>query len=352
MSSVLTPLPCLRRGMFVPHPAKLISLAAVCMLAFACGFSQKPENLAADENSEQISDGVRLTPKAARAAVARTRNLLVRVESFGGDPPVRAATTGVLVSSTGHILTSSYQLPAKPLAVTCTLSDGKRRIAKVLGRDNTRQLCLLKVEGADLPTPTIVRRDSLQVGQYAIAVGAALGVERPTLSLGIISATSRISGRAVQVDCNTGPGNYGGLVLDIEGGVIGVCSPLHPQANEGASGVAWCDSGIGFAVPLDGLAPVIAAMERGEVLEQGWLGIDLDDTPGGPVVKAVAPNSPAAGAKLAAGDRITHCGGAEVQSRADLKRLLGTHLAGEDLEIAWQRDGNPQQAIVRLTPLP
>src|SRR5204862_4223199 len=116
--------------------------------------------------------------------------------------------------------------------------------AKLLGRDETRRLCLLKVDGvSDLAAPEFVPRSEVKVGQWAIAVGVGFGAKEPALSAGIISATSRISGKAVQTDANTSPANYGGPLIDLDGRVLGICVPLSADTKNAAAGAEWYDSG-------------------------------------------------------------------------------------------------------------
>src|SRR5262249_41731663 len=138
----------------------------------------------------------------------------------------------------GYIITSTFNFLKRPPVITVVFPDGKRHVAKLLGRDDTRKLCLLKVDGVQsLPVPEFVPRSELKVGQWAVAVGVGYGDGSPALSAGIISAASRISGKAVQTDANTSPANYGGPLVDLDGRVIGVCVPLSPGSKEVAGGV-------------------------------------------------------------------------------------------------------------------
>src|SRR5262249_28458348 len=158
------------------------------------------------------------------------------------------------ISSDGYIVTSTFNFLRKPPVITVVLADGQRHVARLLGRDETRKLCLLKIDGVtNLAVPQIAPRAELRVGQWTIAIWLGLGGPQPEIWAGILSATSRISGKAVQSDANTSPANYGGPLVDLDGRVIGICVPLTPGAQQEAAGAQWYDSGIGFAVPLDGL---------------------------------------------------------------------------------------------------
>ncbi|MCI0356859.1 MAG: S1C family serine protease, partial [Planctomycetaceae bacterium] len=215
----------------------------------------------ADDPLPALTRGTLLAPKAFRAAAAKVQPSLVRIEGFGGiaagvdgggyQAPGEGPTTGLVLSSDGYVVTSTFNFLRKPPIITVVTPDGRRHVAKLLGRDETRKLCILKVDGVNgWPVPELASRDKLKVGQWVVATGIGFGAAQPALSAGIISATSRISGRAVQTDVNLSPANYGGPLIDLEGRVVGICAPLSPHGAGEAAGAEWYDSGIGFAVPL------------------------------------------------------------------------------------------------------
>src|SRR5262249_29292192 len=152
----------------------------------------------------------RLTPVVQRAAVDHVRRSLVVIETVAGVTPGRAAgirnpgegpTTGLIVSADGCIITSTFNLIRNPRVITVVLADKSRHVAALLGRDETRKLCLLKIDGVhDLPVPAFAPREELKTGQWAASVGVGYGDAEPAVSVGIISAVNRIGGRAVQTD--------------------------------------------------------------------------------------------------------------------------------------------------------
>ena len=313
---------------------------------------------------------VRLAPKAFRAAVERIRPSLVVIETHGGgalpapgrrrpsiggfSKPGEGATTGVIVGDDGHILTSAFNFIGKPQVITVTLSDGSRHVAKQLGRDDTRSLCLLKIEvDRKLPVPVVSPRRDLRVGQWAVSVGVGYGGEA-ALSTGILSALSRIYGRAVQTDANISPANYGGPLLDIEGRVIGICAPLSPNLNSALAGTEWYDSGIGFAVPLDGLERAMAAMKRGETIRQGLLGILFDASAapnkGVPVMK-VAKESPAEKAGLKPKDVVLAIDDHRLLDAADLRLQIGARAAGDAVRLTIRR-GEKEETLTATLAAP
>jgi serine protease Do len=291
-----------------------------------------------------------LAPKAFRAASQRVLPSLVTIEAFAGVAtsrprgirlPGEGPTSGLIISSDGFIVTSTFNFLKKPPIITVVLPSGERKVARLLGRDETRKICLLKVDGvSDLPVPEFAPRAQLKVGQWAVALGVGFGDEDASLSAGIISATSRISGRAVQTDANLSPANYGGPLIDLEGRVIGICVPLNPQSKEVASGVEWYDSGIGFAVPLHGAEDLLTRLKAGETLQAGYLGIQaapLPDRQRGAKVSNVVKGSPAEKAGLKKDDRIQAVAGDEVLDPAHMAVLVGRYVAGQEVKLSVLR---------------
>ncbi|HMC12553.1 MAG TPA: trypsin-like peptidase domain-containing protein [Pirellulaceae bacterium] len=315
--------------------------------------------------AQDQSAGTLLAPKAFRAAAAKVEPSLVRIEGFGGitasagggyQAPGEGPTTGLIISSDGYIITSTFNFLRKPPVITVILAPGQRRIARLLGRDETRKICLLKVDGvSDLPVPQFAPRGELKVGQWAVAIGAGFGAKQTAISAGIISATTRISGQAVQTDANTSPANYGGPLIDLDGRVIGICVPLTPGAQKEAAGTECYDSGIGFAVPLDGLDGILDRLKSGQTLQHAFLGVhchSFGDPPTGAQITTVVPHSAAAKAGLVEGDKIVVLGGTEILDTAHLATVIHGFLAGDKIEITVVRGSEWLTVTAELVPLP
>jgi len=355
---------------------RVVALAAVLVLAVVLSAgnarAQQRDTPAVDATATvkaaaDLSQGILLAPKAFTAAANKVLPSLVTIESFGGVSagqgriggirrPGDGPTTGVIVSSDGYILTSTFNFIKQPPVITVVFRDGQRRVAKLLGRDETRHLCLLKVDGVeDLPIPQAVPRSELKVGQWAVSVGIGFGDTDPALSAGIISATSRAMGRAVQTDANISPANYGGPLVDIEGRVIGICVPLNPASTEAGAGVEWYDSGIGFAIPLEGLDPVIAAMREGKIVKAGYLGVQMkpaSEDGQGVVVEAVQDGFPAKEAGIQPGDVITSVDGEPVQDMLQLRIAVGRHAEGETVKLTIRRGEETMELEIKLAAAP
>ncbi len=304
--------------------------------------------------------GTRPNPGAGRGRSRRGRRGRPRRPAGGISKPGEGPTTGLIISADGWIVTSTFNFIRKQPIITVILDDGTQHIATLKGRDDTRKICLLKVEGVtDFPVPKHLSPSALKVGQWAVSVGVGFGGDEAALSSGIISATRRMSGRAIQTDANISPANYGGPLIDIEGNVLGICVPLSPRAQGEASGVDWYDSGIGFAIPLSGAKRLIEEMKTGKHIKPGKLGLLPEQkTPegGGVEVKQVAKNSPAEKAGLQAKDVIAAVNGEKIADVMDLRVILGRHVSGDELTLKILRghgkEGKEQKELdvaVRLS---
>jgi serine protease Do len=279
---------------------------------------------------------------AIRAAVDRAAPSVVRIETIGGRDALAAGpTTGLIVDPDGWIISSAFNFINQPTEILVRLPDGSRKPAKRIATDRLRMLVLLKIE-TDRPLPVceVSPFDQLRVGQWTIAVGRAFEGQRPNLTVGILSATDRVWGKAVQTDAAVSPNNYGGPLLDIRGRVIGVLVPLSPEADDAMAGVEWYDSGIGFAVPMQQIHEVLPRMKNGEDLWPGSSGIGLKGPnlyTGEPIVAECLTKSSAATAGIQPGDRILEIDGRKIVRAADVKREIGCRYAGQKIRVSVQR---------------
>ncbi len=346
------------------HIERILQAALLLLLALPAAYG-------AEEEADP-----RLVSKAIRAATAKMLPSLVTIESYGGvvapppapkvkgghaaprrrmgpvSKPGEGPTTGVILSPDGFIITSTFNFLRQPPVITVVLHDGSRHVAKLCGRDETRGLCVLKVEGVkDLPVPAFAPRGELKVGQWVVSMGVGYGGDAPALSAGIISATERFSGKAIQTDANLSPANYGGPLVDVEGRVVGIAVPLAPGGGAAGEGVQWYDSGIGFAVPLSDIEPILARLRKGDVLRPGKLGImpQPGGAPGGGVtVQDVQKDSPAQKAGIQAKDIILAVADKPVRDLLALRVLLGRHVAGDTVAVKFRHDKEEKTVSVTL----
>jgi len=288
-----------------------------------------------------------LEQQAIQRAVAHVAPSVVRIQTVGGLEKVgravvaTGASTGVIVAPDGWIISSAYAFIQEPTSVLVTLHDCTRLPAKIIARDRTRRLVLLKVEPKQpLPVGVAVPRSALAVGQWAIAVGRSLSDKAPNVSVGILSALNRIWGKAVQTDAKVSYANYGGPLIDIQGRIIGVLVPLSPTQQSAVAGTEWYDSGIGFAVPMSDILAHLDLLKKGKELKPGIMGIVLKGTdiyalPA--TIAACPPKSPARKAGLRPGDTIVAVDGVIIQRQAQLRHALGPHIAGDTVRVVVVR---------------
>lgn len=346
----------------LPRFARVVFAAVVLFIAFS------PRGYA--QTTPQTERGLALTPKAFRAAAAKVAPVVVTIDTVGGiniasggeraqkeiggiANPGEGPTTGVLISDDGYIITSTYNFITKPRIITVTLADGSQHVAELLGRDDMRKLTLLKIEDVkDLPTPTFVEPSKVRVGQWAVSVGVGYGGDEAAVSSGIVSALNRVGGMAIQTDANLSPANYGGPLVDIRGRVIGICVPLNPKAAGQGAGSEWYDSGIGFAVTLDGIEHLIDRMKKGEHLKRGLMGFIPAKQPakgGGVKIQKVIDKTPAKKAGLLDGDIIIAMNDQPIADANAMAHVLARYAAGDEIVVTYRRgDDEPQQLTMKL----
>lgn len=284
--------------------------------------------------------------QAFKQAAAIVAPAVVRIQTVGGLDRVgrvltgTGATTGLVVSADGYVISSAFNFASRPTSVLVTLADGRTIPATVVANDRARMLTLLKIPVQGLKPAVIVPRKELRVGQWAIALGRTYDSPLPNLSVGILSALNRVWGRAVQTDAKVSPANYGGPLVDIQGRVIGVLVPLSQRQSGRTAGVEWYDSGIGFAIPATDIMATLNRLKAGEDLLPGLMGITLkagDQFATAAVIDRVRYNSPAEKAGFQPGDKIESIDGQTIQRLVQIRNVLGNKYAGETIRVAVRR---------------
>jgi serine protease Do len=284
---------------------------------------------------------------ALQSAVQRVAPSVVQIRTIGGLEVVEGTlladgpTTGLVISPDGYIVSSAFNFAQKPSSILVTFASGKQASAELVATDHSRMLVLLKAAGAeDLPVPELAPTSEVRPGQWAVAVGRTFRADRPNVTVGIVSATSRMYGKVIQTDADASTANYGGPLVDIRGRVLGILVPMSPQATSELAGTEWYDSGIGFAVPLEPLAARFERMKKGEDQRAGLLGVGLvkgNPHSTEPELAVVRPDSPAGEAGLKKGDRIIEVSGKPIRNQSDMRFSLGTAYSGDEIKIAIQR---------------
>ena len=273
--------------------------------------------------------------------------------------------SGFIVSKDGYILTNNHVV-ANMDRVSVTLSDKRTFDAKVVGKDPTTDVAVLKIDGNNYPFVALGDESTARVGQWVLAIGNPLELDF-TVTAGIISAKNRkvqnLPGATpssitdfIQTDAAINPGNSGGPLVNIRGEVIGINSAI-------ASGTGYY-SGYGFAIPI-GLAKTVMneLMEHGEV-RRAAVGVSLlevepedaeaaglKEIHGAKVADFSGPDSPAKKAGIEVGDVIIEVDGKPVEQVNTLQRIIRDYRIGQTAKIAVMRFGQRKEFTVRLTPM-
>jgi serine protease Do len=280
-------------------------------------------------------------------------------DNSGGDsaqPRTREAGSlgsGFIISPDGYIVTNNHLIQGLTGTgtvdtVTVTTTDRKEYTARIVGRDETSDLALLKIDGQRLPFVQWGDSTKARVGDWIIAIGDPYGVGS-TVTAGIISALHRgITGvgaydRYIQTDAAINMGNSGGPMFDLNGNVIGINSALISPT--GAS------VGIGLAIPAEAAKPVIDSLMRGQRPSRGYLGVGLQPLDenlapslglpkdSGEIVRSVVPGGPAARAGLQQGDVIVKVNGQPVTPEQTVSYLVANTAVGSRVPLEIVRGG-------------
>jgi putative serine protease PepD len=236
-------------------------------------------------------------------------------------------------------------------SVKVRLADGSLRDGEVVGTDDAADIGVVKIEGGNLPAPAVLGTDvKLVVGQTAVAIGSPFGLDQ-TVTAGIISAVGRpmqTPGGAIdmiQTDAPINPGNSGGVLADKKGRVIGINDAIATDTGSNA--------GVGFAIPITTAKAVADKLVAGQPVEFAFLGVRTQGqgqglVGDGAVVVSVEPGSPAAGAGLEEGDRITAMDEEAVRDPVDLGAKVRARQPGDKVTLTIERDGAEQKVEVTL----
>ncbi len=264
---------------------------------------------------------------------------------YGIPKYTEAVGSGVIVSSDGYILTNAHVVNSgKAQSVKVLLSTDEEIEGKVLWADATLDLAVVKIEKKGLPAIEFGDATQVHVGDKAIAIGNPLGLDlQSTLTSGYVSGLDRsitledgnIMDGLIQTDAAINGGNSGGALLDAEGKLIGLNSAKPEQAD-----------GIGFAIPVSTVKPIVDRIVKDGTFQPLYLGITgynakvamqmgLADLPTdqGVVVRSVTAGSPAADAGIASGDVIVAIDGKNVLSMNGLKTLLLNYKSGDQVTV-------------------
>jgi len=268
--------------------------------------------------------------------------------------------SGVIVSTEGYIITNNHVVQGAT-DIQVFLSDERRLTGRIIGGDAKTDIAVVKVEQTGLPALTLANSSSVQVGDFALAIGNPFGVGQ-TVTMGIVGATGR-GGFGIehyedfiQTDAAINPGNSGGALINVRGELIGINTAII--ARSGGS------QGVGFAVPTNMARPVMEQiLKQGKVI-RGWLGVSIQSlspelaksfgsaTTQGALIAEVLPDGPAAKAGLRRGDIVVAVDGEPVLDSRRLSLRISQAAPGTAVSLKVLREGQEQNVRVILGELP
>jgi putative serine protease PepD len=257
--------------------------------------------------------------------------------------------SGFVLSTDGYILTNNHvvEVAASGGTIEAVFHDGKKAAAKVVGRDPTTDIAVVKVDGLSGLTPVeLGRSGDMQVGQAVVAIGSPFELAG-TVTSGIVSALHRpvrAGGSngdqttvmdAMQTDAAINPGNSGGPLANTAGQVIGINSAIYsPQSSSGMQSSQGGNVGIGFAIPIDQARRTANDIIKTGQAVQTFIGAQVQDAPsGGALLGAITPGSPAEKAGLKAGDVVTMIDGGAIDNSDALVAAIRTRAPNEVVKL-------------------
>ena len=271
--------------------------------------------------------------------------------------------SGIILSEDGEILTNNHVVAAADDggSLSVSFNDGSSAGAEVVGTDPLTDLAIIQADDVSGLTPaTLGRSGNLDVGEEVVAIGSPFGLEA-TVTSGIVSALSRpvsvgeggpgvtdTTYPAVQTDAAINPGNSGGPLVNMQGRVVGVNSSIRTGSSASGS------IGLGFAIPLDKVLPIIDQLRAGETPTHARIGVSVSDAQSedglltGAGIESVEDGAAADEAGLQNGDIVTKVNDELITSSASLVATIRGYRPGDKVTLTVVRDGDTETIDVTL----
>ncbi len=279
---------------------------------------------------------------------------------------VQGLGSGYIISPDGYIVTNDH-VAGNASEVTITMTDGSHHTAEIIGSDPTSDICLLKIDGKNLPYVELGTSGDLIIGEWVIALGNPFGLfelnDKPTVTVGVISATGmnlepindRYYLNMIQTDAAINGGNSGGALVNSLGQVIGMNTLIYTAGgNQG-------NIGLGFAIPIDKVKRIVTELKSSGKIDRDFqIGMsiqsidsgianyyDLKSTKGVIVTKVIS-NSPADKAGLKAGDIIIEIEGYRINNEQTIFGVFQEFRAGQEISVKIIRDNSELTKKMKL----
>lgn len=282
---------------------------------------------------------------------------------FGTQPqystPVMASGSGVIISTDGYIVTNNHVIENAEI-IEVVLNNKKSYTGKLIGRDPSTDIALLKIDDSGLPFLKYGNSDDLRIGEWVLAVGNPFNLTS-TVTAGIVSAKARNIDLSsdnmaiesfIQTDAAVNPGNSGGALLSTNGELVGINTAIASRTGSFV--------GYSFAVPINIVRKVVAdIVEFGEV-QRAYLGIDMANLDSdiadklnveaseGVYVARVWKNSASDKAGIKTGDIIVQINGKTVNSCAEILEQISRFRPGENVSLQIKRNNKMTKKTVVL----
>jgi putative serine protease PepD len=304
--------------------------------------------------------------------------ITVGSESSGSE----AQGSGIILDSSGHVLTNNHVATAVDGPITVTLTDQRTYNAKVVGTDPSTDLAVLSITNPpkDLKPASLGDSDKLSVGQPVMAVGNPLGLA-DTVTTGIVSALDRpvttqasngqgadssssgdaVITNAIQTDAAINPGNSGGALVTANGQVIGINSSIASLSNSSAFGGGESGSiGLGFAIPINEAKTISQQLISSGTVKHPYLGVSLQDGTvdlsgaqrAAAIIAEVSSGTPAASAGLKKNDAVIGIDNDPVNGSLSLTAQVRERAVGDKVTLTIIRGGKQITVSVNLAARP
>lgn len=268
----------------------------------------------------------------------------------GRREPILGAGSGFIIDPSGIVVTNTHVV-GNASRIVVTLTDGTELPARVIGSDELTDIAVIRVT-SPRPLPYVSWGDSraVEVGDLILAAGNPFGVGISVTS-GIVSARGRDIGAGpfddfIQIDAPINPGNSGGPTFNMDGQVIAVNTAIVSPTGGSV--------GIGFAVPSEMAAKIVADLRDKGRIERGWLGVSVQDAPGprpresgGVIIANIDRSGPAARAGLRPGDVVMAVDNTKIETAQGLIKAIAATPPGNSVKLAIRRGG--QNLVVGVT---
>jgi serine protease Do len=268
----------------------------------------------------------------------------------------QAAGSGVIIDAAqGYVLTNDHVVKGSN-KIEVTTKDNRRFKAQLVGRDQATDIALLQIKADGLTSITLGDSDTLEVGDFVLAIGNPFGLGQ-TVTSGIVSALGRsglgIEGYEdfIQTDAAINPGNSGGALITLDGRLVGINTAILSRTGGNV--------GIGFAVPINMARLVMTQLIANGEVKRGRIGVTLrNQNPTsaqsaeveGAAIEAVEPQSPAARAGLAKGDIVTMANAIRIRSSSQFRNLVGLTPVGSEIDLRFRRGSEAFSAKILVEP--